>query len=44
MELEIIKLSKISQTKKGNYHMFSLIWNANLKINDRNVKRELFAR
>jgi hypothetical protein len=32
MELEIIMLRKISQTEKNNYHMFSHMWNTNLKI------------
>jgi hypothetical protein len=31
MELEIIKLSAISHTHKDKYHVFSYMWNLDLK-------------
>jgi hypothetical protein len=38
MALEIIMISKISQTEKAKYLMFSHMWNLALKMNDRNVR------
>jgi hypothetical protein len=33
MELEIIKLSEISQTQKDKYNIFTYMWNLDIKIN-----------
>jgi hypothetical protein len=37
MQLEIIMLSEMSQTKKDKYHMLSLIW----KSRPKNMKNEM---
>jgi hypothetical protein len=43
MEVEIMMSSKISQTQKTKYHVFSHTWNLHLKTNtDINIKGELF--
>jgi hypothetical protein len=42
MELEIIMLSEISQPRKDKYHVFSHMWNLDLK--DMKMKGELFGK
>ena len=34
MDLEVIILSEVNQTKKGKYHMLSLMWNLKYDTNE----------